>query len=59
MEVEKVLGIEAARRTVQDEIGHVMGNHGLSVDPRHLTLLADCMTAKVRLAFVELLTNGH
>lgn len=47
MEVEKVLGIEAARQTVADEITHVMSQHGLSVDPRHLTLLADCMTVKV------------
>jgi DNA-directed RNA polymerase III subunit RPC1 len=47
MEVEKVLGIEAARQTIVDEITHTMSEHGLTVDPRHLGLLADTMTVKV------------
>jgi DNA-directed RNA polymerase beta' subunit len=48
MEVEKVLGIEAARMTIVKEISHTMSEHGLTVDPRHLGLLADTMTIKVR-----------
>ena len=46
MEVEKVLGIEAARATIIDQIGFTMGTHGLSVDPRHTMLLGDLMTFK-------------
>ena len=46
MEVEKVLGIEAARKTIMSEIGTTMASHGLTVDPRHLALLADTMCIK-------------
>ncbi len=49
MEVEKVLGIEAARRTVIDEIQFTMSEHGMSIDPRHVMLLGDVMTYKVAL----------
>ena len=42
MEVREVLGIEAARRAVADEIGLVMRD--MDVDPRHTQLLADVMT---------------
>uniref|UniRef100_A0A1J3DX36 DNA-directed RNA polymerase subunit n=1 Tax=Noccaea caerulescens TaxID=107243 RepID=A0A1J3DX36_NOCCA len=44
VEVSKTLGIEAARTTIIDEIGAVMGNHGMSIDIRHMMLLADVMT---------------
>lgn len=44
VEVSKTLGIEAARTTIIDEIGSVMGNHGMSIDIRHMMLLADVMT---------------
>merc|ERR1712176_818425 len=44
MEVEKVLGIEAARRTIMSEITTTMGSHGIAVDARHIQLLGDCMT---------------
>ena len=44
MEVEKVLGIEAARKTTMDEIQYTMGQHGMDIDDRHVTLLADVMT---------------
>ncbi|KAG7606722.1 RNA polymerase Rpb1 domain 3 [Arabidopsis thaliana x Arabidopsis arenosa] len=44
VEVSKTLGIEAARTTIIDEIGTVMGNHGMSIDIRHMMLLADVMT---------------
>uniref|UniRef100_A0A2R5LGD7 DNA-directed RNA polymerase subunit n=1 Tax=Ornithodoros turicata TaxID=34597 RepID=A0A2R5LGD7_9ACAR len=43
-EVEKTLGIEAARSTIIREIGVTMESHGISVDKRHLMLLADLMT---------------
>lgn len=44
MEVASTLGIEAARRTVMEEIHHTMKEHGLSVDWRHVGLLADLMS---------------
>jgi len=44
MEVEKVLGIEAARRTIMNEISTTMGGHGITVDARHIQMLGDCMT---------------
>ncbi len=44
MEVEKVLGIEAARTTIIREISTTMDSHGLSVDYRHIALLADIMS---------------
>lgn len=42
MECRDVLGIEAARTTIANEIGEVMGDMG--IDPRHMQLLADVMT---------------
>ena len=47
MEMEKTLGIEAARHSIMDEIKNTMGAHGMSIDERHTMLLADCMTYKV------------
>lgn len=44
MECNEVLGIEAARTTIADEIQEVMGYMG--IDPRHMELLADAMTFK-------------
>ncbi|KAF2485067.1 hypothetical protein BDY17DRAFT_246987 [Neohortaea acidophila] len=44
MEMKEVLGIEAARATIINEIREVM--KGLSIDPRHMQLLADVMTYK-------------
>lgn len=44
MEVEKVLGIEAARKTIMKEISLTMGSHGIAVDARHIQMLGDCMT---------------
>ena len=49
MEVEKVLGIEASRRKIIDEIQTTMSSHGMTIDARHTMLLADCMTYKVPL----------
>lgn len=44
MEMREVLGIEAARKTIIDEIAVVMGD--MDIDPRHMQLLADVMTYK-------------
>ena len=49
MEVEKVLGIEAARQSIIDQIQYTMGKHGMTIDGRHVMLLADEMTFKVGL----------
>lgn len=49
MEVEKVLGIEAARASIIKEIDYTMSSHGLGVDPRHIMLLGDVMCHKVSL----------
>lgn len=46
--VEKTLGIEAARSTIINEIQYTMVNHGMSIDRRHVMLLADLMSYKVR-----------
>ena len=43
-EMFKNLGIEAARTTIITEIMSTMQNHGISIDNRHLMLLADLMT---------------
>ncbi|XP_073684076.1 DNA-directed RNA polymerase III subunit RPC1-like [Garra rufa] len=45
-EVEKTLGIEAARSTIINEIQYTMINHGMSIDRRHVMLLADLMSYK-------------
>ncbi|CAB0042436.1 unnamed protein product [Trichogramma brassicae] len=44
IEVYNTLGIEAARTTIMKEIKDVMENHGMSIDRRHSTLVADLMT---------------
>jgi DNA-directed RNA polymerase subunit A" len=43
-EIEAVLGIEAARQAIINEIMDVLENQGLDVDIRHIMLLADAMT---------------
>lgn len=48
MEVERVLGIEAARACIIGQIDYTMTSHALGVDPRHLMLLGDVMCYKVR-----------
>ncbi len=44
-EVAKVLGIEAARQTIINEVYKVIQNQGLEVDIRHIMLIADTMCA--------------
>ncbi|CAI5759212.1 unnamed protein product [Candida verbasci] len=46
LEVNEILGIEAARSSIIREIDYTMSNHGMSVDPRHIQLLGDVMTYK-------------
>lgn len=46
IEVYNTLGIEAARTTIVKEITDVMEGHGMSVDYRHIMLLASQMTAR-------------
>lgn len=45
-EVHKTLGIEAARTTIMTEITDVMEGHGMTVDHRHIMLLAGQMTSR-------------
>jgi DNA-directed RNA polymerase III subunit RPC1 len=45
-EVSAVLGIEAARQTIMTEINYTMESHGMSIDRRHITLLADLMSCR-------------
>ncbi|ETW84605.1 hypothetical protein HETIRDRAFT_473329 [Heterobasidion irregulare TC 32-1] len=46
IEVAQVLGIEAARRTIINEIQYTMESHSMSIDPRHVMLLGDVMSYK-------------
>ena len=46
LEVFECLGIEAARSTIIKEIDYTMTSHGMSIDIRHVMLLADLMTYK-------------
>ncbi|XP_047946295.1 DNA-directed RNA polymerase III subunit 1-like [Salvia hispanica] len=46
MEVQQVLGIEAARKKIIDEIHYTMSSHGMTIDIRHMMLLADLMSFK-------------
>ncbi len=47
VEVFECIGIEAARSTIINEIDYTMSTHGMSIDIRHVMLLADLMTYKV------------
>ena len=42
-EIEQVLGIEAARQAIVNEINKVIEDQGLNVDLRHIMLVADTM----------------
>ncbi|WP_434731698.1 DNA-directed RNA polymerase subunit A'' [Thermogladius sp. KZ2Tp1] len=44
MEIERTLGIEAARAAIIREIKSILDDQGLDVDIRHIMLLADVMT---------------
>ncbi|MBI4439355.1 DNA-directed RNA polymerase subunit A'' [Candidatus Woesearchaeota archaeon] len=49
-EIESVLGIEAARKAIIDEVFKVIESQGLNVDVRHIMLVADtmCTSGSVR-----------
>jgi DNA-directed RNA polymerase subunit A' len=44
-EISDVLGIEAARQSIIDEITKVLTSQGIDIDKRHLSLVADAMTS--------------
>ncbi len=44
-EISEVLGVEAARQAIMDEVFKVIETQGLNVDIRHVMLVADTMTA--------------
>ena len=46
LEVETVLGVEAARTQISAEIGSIMTAYGIGIDTRHMLLLSDVMTFK-------------
>ena len=46
LEVEQVLGVEAARTQISSEISYIMNAYGIGIDSRHLLLLSDVMTFK-------------
>ncbi len=49
-EIYEVLGVEAARQAIINEVSKVMENQGLNIDIRHLMLVADtmCMSGDVK-----------
>jgi DNA-directed RNA polymerase III subunit RPC1 len=46
MEVQQVLGIEAARWMISSEVKYIMSQYGIKVNCRHLMLLSDVMSFK-------------
>ncbi len=44
-EISEVLGVEAARQAIMDEVFKVIETQGLNVDIRHVMLVADTMTS--------------
>jgi DNA-directed RNA polymerase subunit A" len=44
-EIQEVLGVEAARQAIMNEVIKVIENQGLNVDVRHIMLVADTMCA--------------
>jgi DNA-directed RNA polymerase subunit A' len=44
MEIQRVLGIEAARNSIIEELQKVLQSQDITVDVRHLMLVADAMT---------------
>ena len=49
-EIQEVLGIEAARQAIIDEVYKVIESQGLNVDIRHIMLVADimCVTGEIQ-----------
>ena len=44
-ETTKILGIEAARQLIIEELNRVVNSQGLAIDKKHAMLVADTMTA--------------
>lgn len=44
-EIREILGIEAARRAIINEVNKVLVSQGLDIDPSHSELIADAMTS--------------
>ncbi len=44
-EIADILGIEAARQSIVNEISKVLVSQGIDIDKRHLSLVADAMTS--------------
>lgn len=44
-DVNNIIGVEAARQTIINEIKKVLQNQGLDINERHLSLVADAMTS--------------
>lgn len=51
LEIEGVLGIEAAHNTIIHEISSVMQSHSISIDIRHINLLAEIMTSRGNITY--------
>ncbi|KAK6048144.1 hypothetical protein COOONC_14351, partial [Cooperia oncophora] len=51
--VAEVLGIEAARTCIVNEVLNTMEAHGIGLDRRHVMLLADVMTHRARARLVR------
>jgi len=49
-EVSEVLGVEAARQLIMNEVKEVISNQGIDIDRRHLKLISDamCNTGEVK-----------
>lgn len=56
IEVQQVLGIEAARKCIIEEIKYTMESHGMSIDIRHMMLLGDLMTFRVSCVGLQKIT---
>ena len=48
-EIESVLGIEAVREAVLNEVMHILDQEGMTVDERHISLISDLMTRDGRI----------
>lgn len=46
------------RQTIINEIVYTMVNHGMSIDARHVMLLADLMTFKVHVHALQVIEYG-
>jgi DNA-directed RNA polymerase I subunit RPA1 len=57
--IHQTYGVEAARRTIVGEIANVFGAYGISVDPRHLGLVADFMTYQGGFRGLNRIGMGH